>query len=33
LIKQDYKTKSDFPDCIKKLDKIIRKWKKKNTIF
>merc|ERR1711991_412287 len=25
LIKQDYKTKSDFSDCIKKLDNIIRK--------
>jgi len=25
LLKQDYKTKSDFSDCFKKLDKIIRK--------
>ena len=25
LLKQDYKTKSDFSDCLKKLDKIILK--------
>jgi flagellum-specific ATP synthase len=25
LLKQDYKTKSNFSDCFKKLDKIMRK--------